>query len=103
MLTAAAVGEVVPVLEVLVGSDALGRVQSGSLRALGATAHTAGHHHQQRDQLAPSQQLVGVGQAAQLDHHLLAQLGDEELVLVVLAELSWVGEAVDPDIVVPRV
>ena len=43
MLTAAAVGKVVPVLEVLVGSDALGRVQSGCPRTLGTTAHPAGH------------------------------------------------------------
>jgi hypothetical protein len=64
-------------------------VQSGCPRTLGTTAHPAGHPHQQRDQLAPSQQLVGIGQAAQLDHHLLAELADEELVPVVLWGPSW--------------
>jgi hypothetical protein len=46
--------------------------------------------------------VIGLGQAGQVDHHLLAQGADEEMVLVVAADLPLVGESVDVDLLVQR-
>ena len=48
----------------------------------------------------PAMRCSVVGEAGLVDHHLLAQRADQEVVLVVGADLAGVGEAVDVDLVV---
>ena len=70
--------------------------------AFGAAADAVGDHHQQREPLAVGHEVVGLGQAGLMDHHLLSEGADEEMILVLGADLLGVGEAVDVDLVVPR-
>jgi hypothetical protein len=55
-----------------VPTDGFERAAAGNF-ALVAAADTVGDHHQQGDPFAPGQELIRVGQAGVLHHHLLSQ------------------------------
>src|SRR5690242_5417942 len=85
--------------------DILGRSLEGPpacLLSLDAAAHPVRHHHQKGEPLALGADATDVGQAGLANHHLSLQLADEEVVLILLSDLSGVSDAVDIDLAVER-
>ena len=78
--------------------DGLERHTAGRL-ALGHAAHAVGHHGEGREPLALAHERGGVGDAGEAEHELLPEGAENEVVLVVLADLAGVGHAVDVDLV----
>ena len=69
--------------------DRLERDLAG-LASFGPAAHAVGDHGEEREPLAVRHEVVGIGQAGELDDHLLPEGADEEMILVVRPDLAGV-------------
>ena len=78
------------------------RADPARFLALRASAHSVGHHRQIGESLGSRHEVLGPGETGLVDHHLLAQRADQEVVLVVGADSAGVGETVGIDLVVER-
>jgi hypothetical protein len=60
--------------------------------------HTIGHEQQEGTRTAVEPVTVGVGNAGTVNFHDLVQRSDQELILVVLSDLSNIGQSVDVNV-----